>query len=216
MPKWLSDLVSDHRYGGLRAIVADEDDPVTAIGNVVAANPGSVVCMATHARGAIGATALGNVAQDVVRNVGVPVLLVGRYCAESPSERGPIVVCHDGSRAADVVLAPARAWAQRLGVGLVLVHVYHPLDVATAENPTSSIGPAVESLGTEVTVEVVASSFPAGAISEMAREFDASLIVMGTHGRTGAARIVMGSVASWVTREATCPVLAIRPPTILS
>ena len=46
----------------------------------------------------------------------------------------------------------------------------------------------------------------------MARELGADLIVMGTHGRTGLRRLLMGSVAERVVREAPCPVLTVRTP----
>ena len=78
-PVWLRDLAGDDHYRRLRVVVVD-DNPVNAVSMQVAANHDSVVCMATHSRGAIGTMALGSVAQDVVREVGVPVLLVGRHC----------------------------------------------------------------------------------------------------------------------------------------
>ncbi len=53
---------------------------------------------------------------------------------------------------------------------------------------------------------------PARVISLVGAEIDADLIVMGTHGRTGLPRILMGSVAEHVVRMATCPVLTVRPP----
>lgn len=43
-------------------------------------------------------------------------------------------------------------------------------------------------------------------------EVNADLIVMGTHGRRGVSRALLGSVAESVVRTAPCPVLAIRPP----
>ena len=46
-------------------------------------------------------------------------------------------------------------------------------------------------------------------ILEYADEIDADLIVMGTHGRRGPARVFLGSVAETVTRHATCPVLIV-------
>ena len=52
---------------------------------------------------------------------------------------------------------------------------------------------------------------PATAIVEFADENDIDLIVIGTHGRTGLRRVVMGSVAEAVVRKAQCPVLAIKP-----
>ncbi len=211
LPAWLEELLADDRYRRFRASVVDDDDPVRTVSALVAANHNSCVCMATHSRGALATAALGNVAQRVVRGVGVPVLLVGGHCAETPFDRGPIVVCHDGSPAADAILGPARAWARGLGVPIVLVHVHHPLDVRTAENPTEAIGAALEFLGPGTRLEVVASSFAAGAIRDLAHELDASVIALSTHGRHGLARVVMGSVASWVTPESPCPVLTIRP-----
>lgn len=48
-------------------------------------------------------------------------------------------------------------------------------------------------------------------IVEFANDHSVSLIVIGTHGRTGLQRVLMGSVAESVIRQAKCPVLAIKP-----
>ncbi len=53
---------------------------------------------------------------------------------------------------------------------------------------------------------------PAGTIVRIADEEGANLIVMGTHGRTGFLRMIMGSVAEVVVRKANCPVLTLRQP----
>ena len=53
---------------------------------------------------------------------------------------------------------------------------------------------------------------PADLIIEAAREWPADIIVMGTHGRRGLRRLVLGSDAEWVLRAATVPVLLIREP----
>lgn len=53
---------------------------------------------------------------------------------------------------------------------------------------------------------------PAAVILKMAQEIGADLIVMGTHGRTGLRRLLMGSVAEQVVRKAPCPVLTVRTP----
>lgn len=52
---------------------------------------------------------------------------------------------------------------------------------------------------------------PGRAIIELARAVDAELIVVGTHGRKGLSRIVMGSVAASVVRDAPCSVHVVRP-----
>jgi universal stress protein family protein len=64
------------------------------------------------------------------------------------------------------------------------------------------------------TVKVVAheaSGNPADLIVETASDLLTRLVVVGTHGRTGLQRMVMGSVAEAVVRNAGCPVLVVRP-----
>ncbi len=56
------------------------------------------------------------------------------------------------------------------------------------------------------------SGEPAKALARFAKENDVDLIVMGTHGRTGLMRLLMGSVAEAVVRRAHCPVLTYRQP----
>ena len=53
---------------------------------------------------------------------------------------------------------------------------------------------------------------PATAILQIAQERPCELIVMGSHGRTGLGRLLMGSVAEQVVRKAPCPVLTVKTP----
>jgi nucleotide-binding universal stress UspA family protein len=53
---------------------------------------------------------------------------------------------------------------------------------------------------------------PAERILQAARNFHADLIVVGTHGRSGLARLLLGSVAETVLRAASCPVMVVRTP----
>ena len=53
---------------------------------------------------------------------------------------------------------------------------------------------------------------PSDLILQVAKEGRVDLIVMGTHGRTGLSRLLIGSVAEAVLRRSTCPVLTIRVP----
>jgi nucleotide-binding universal stress UspA family protein len=48
-------------------------------------------------------------------------------------------------------------------------------------------------------------------LSRLIRERDIDLVVLGTHGRTGARKLLMGSIAEKVFRHATCPVLTAGP-----
>ncbi|HHT9152438.1 MAG TPA: universal stress protein [Candidatus Hypogeohydataceae bacterium YC40] len=63
----------------------------------------------------------------------------------------------------------------------------------------------------EIQVEtVVTIGIPVEEILKAARDKEVDIIVMGTHGRTGIAHAVMGSVAENVVRHAPCPVLIVR------
>jgi nucleotide-binding universal stress UspA family protein len=53
---------------------------------------------------------------------------------------------------------------------------------------------------------------PVAVILDVAQEAEADLIVMGTHGRTGVGRLLIGSVAEQVLRKAACPVLTVKTP----
>lgn len=58
----------------------------------------------------------------------------------------------------------------------------------------------------------LATGNPFLEIIQAARDGDADLIVMGTHGRTGLAHVLMGSVAEKVVRKSPCPVLTVKHP----
>ncbi len=65
----------------------------------------------------------------------------------------------------------------------------------------------------KVDVETIVSmGIPAVEIINAAKEKGVDLIVMGTHGRTGIAHVVIGSVAENVVRKSHCPVLTVKHP----
>jgi nucleotide-binding universal stress UspA family protein len=212
LPAWLRGVAEGADAARVETIVAEANEPVEELQALVATHPESVVVMTTHGRGVLGSAMLGGVAQQIVHAVRVPLLLIGRECTSSPTWSGPVLVCHDGSPAADAALKPAITWADALGLRRALVHVFHPLDVVTAEAPTDAIQGAIDALGPDTDVHVVRDSRPADAIQELACRLDASLVVMSTHGRTGLSRIALGSVAMGVVRNSRCPVLVARPP----
>lgn len=68
---------------------------------------------------------------------------------------------------------------------------------------------AIRAEGIAATADVVVASRVDEAITDRARELDADIIVMGTHGRTGLARAVIGSVADRVIRHSDVPVVLV-------
>jgi nucleotide-binding universal stress UspA family protein len=116
------------------------------------------------------------------------------------------------------------ALARDYGARLVLLHVAHPPVVVYAEGvvppvPDDYMERLEEDLhrlqapGPSVHVEhQLLEGDPVAEILAVAEKTSADLIVMGTHGRTGLGRLLMGSVAEQVVRKAPCPVLTVRTP----
>jgi nucleotide-binding universal stress UspA family protein len=71
----------------------------------------------------------------------------------------------------------------------------------------------VQSPDPAVAVEhVLKEGNPVAEILGTAREYGCDLIVMGTHGRSGVSRLLLGSVAEQILRKANCPVLTVKGP----
>jgi nucleotide-binding universal stress UspA family protein len=64
--------------------------------------------------------------------------------------------------------------------------------------------------GVHVDYQIISDGNAADEIVRAAAEAKADLVVMGTHGRTGLKRVLMGSVAAAVLTRATCPVVTVR------
>lgn len=120
----------------------------------------------------------------------------------------------------------ARALARDYKARLILMHVSLPPVLVYAEaipiNPPTDM--LFDSLREklrmmipeeeDVTIDtVLKEGDPATEIIHAAEEKHCDLIVMGTHGRSGLTRLLMGSVTEDVLRKAGCPVLTVKHPT---
>ena len=94
-----------------------------------------------------------------------------------------------------------------------------PMDTAvmnvyrTLESEGNSALEYVKNLGKEYNVEVeikLIEGIPVKVILEMSKEYD--IIVIGTLGRSGISKLLMGSVAEKVVRASKCPVMVVRSP----
>ena len=139
-----------------------------------------------------------------------------------------ILVPVDFSETSDRALAQAMALAPRLGATVHLVHVW---DLPAYTLPDGSVFYALEAAteverGLQKSLDERISRFgghevaitgslrrgaPHHEIVEAAKEQRADLIVIGTHGRTGIARLLIGSVAERVVRTSPVPVLTVPP-----
>lgn len=133
-----------------------------------------------------------------------------------------ILLPTDFSSASDAALPHAEALAKQSGARLVIVHVEEPpmaygggeLYYGLPEPDSARIAAMLERLKPRDAavpfVHRLAMGDPAAEICRIATEEQAEMIVLGTHGRTGMFRLLMGSVAEAVLRHAPCPVLVYR------
>lgn len=99
---------------------------------------------------------------------------------------------------------------EEMGVPLVLPKDYQAYLATLRDRLREKYGPDREPHA-ETRLEV---GDAAEEILRTADEIGCDLIVMGTHGRTGVGRLVLGSVAEAVLRRALCPVLTLRSPQV--
>jgi len=130
----------------------------------------------------------------------------------------------DFSHTGDAALEMASTLARERGAKLLIVHVEEPpAAYGAGEMYYGMPDPVTEDLRKMLEQVVppapgvacerrLITGDPAMAIANLAQEEGVELIVMGTHGRTGLMRLLMGSVAEAVVRRAPCPVLTLRQP----
>jgi nucleotide-binding universal stress UspA family protein len=130
----------------------------------------------------------------------------------------------DYSTCGDEALEMAASLARDTGATLLVVHVEEPpLAYGGGEMYYGEPEPDNEELmrmlkevvphDTQVPCEHrLVTGEPAQAIVDLAEREGVDMIVMGTHGRTGLSRLLMGSVAEAVVRRAACPVLTVKHP----
>lgn len=202
--------------------------PAPAILSSAEENGIDLIVMGTHGRRGFRRMLLGSVAEEVVRLSSCPVITV--RCDDAPvrTQARTILVPIDFSKHALVALRHAKAFADLHGANLAFIHVVedrlHPafynLGVFSVYDVQPDIEERAERQLRKVAEEagcpadrMTFETRPGHAGREIvayARECEADLIVMSTHGLTGLEHLFMGSVAEKVVRTAPCPVLTIK------
>jgi nucleotide-binding universal stress UspA family protein len=193
-----------------------------------------LVVMTSHGRGGVGRMVLGNVADQLVHRLDVPVLILRpaektrRY--PTPESRR-ILVALDGSAVAESILDQAATFARLTDSELLLVSVVQPIPILLppflwpperlTQTPEAreletrryleTVQERLRAEGLAVQCRVTESAKVAREILRLARQDECSLIAMATHGASGLDRMMLGSVADQVVRHAEVPVLLLRP-----
>jgi nucleotide-binding universal stress UspA family protein len=142
-----------------------------------------------------------------------------------------ILVPTDFSKHSHNALTYAVAFADKFGAELYLLHVVQDLALFIPEaiSVAPPVAPPVEQMTAAVREALdrlvrendlsrfpvrceVREGTPFYEIIQFAKETAIDLIIMGTHGHTGLAHVLLGSVTEKVVRKAPCPVLTVRDP----
>ncbi|HEX6435313.1 MAG TPA: universal stress protein, partial [Gemmatimonadales bacterium] len=203
--------------------------PARVLAEHARAKHAGLIVMTTHGHSGVSRLWLGSVADQLLRRVSVPVLLLHPKHA-AYSEFRHILVALDGSQNAEQVLKTAVDLGSLMPeVRYTLVRVVEPplpvitrLAVYPAPPPRSqaeeescavaylqSLAAPLLERGLQVSTEVLSGRSVADRIQEAAHARGADLIVVGTHGASGLERMMLGSVADKIVRGTTHPVLVV-------
>lgn len=206
-----------------------DGDPATAILDDAVDCDADLVVMGTHGRTGIHRYVAGSVTEQVVRRAPVPVLTAHAYDdddgpAPEPGRFDRVLLPTDRSPAAEASVPHAIAFAE---IADAEVNVLNVVDVSNTtggatvavdpsdefheagEAATERIADRVREAGLSATTTVV-DGFPARDVLSYADDNPVDLIVMGTHGRTGVSRFLLGSTTERAIRHADAPVLAVN------
>jgi nucleotide-binding universal stress UspA family protein len=206
--------------------------PATWIPSEVELRDADLIVMATHDRANADRWIHGSVAEAVVSHAQVPVVVVRAIGGRPPlfgQTDTTLVVPLDGSEFAEAALPVAREFAWLLGARLVLVGVVaDPSQVLVGEIPMYAyteddfgeaeaevreyLARAAKRIASRVPVETVLRVGDASVeIAAEVAQRGAAAVVMATHGRTGLARSIVGSVAGNILHRSAGPVILVRP-----
>jgi nucleotide-binding universal stress UspA family protein len=162
---------------------------------------------------------VGKVTARVIGHTQRDVLVVPNHTAVGWKT---IVLATDGSRYSAAATERAIAFAKSYGGELMVLSVVDVPSEFYAEAPRAVEDLVRKAKGfvAEVKKRAEAAGVPAGtfvreaaadqAINSLVQEQKADIIIMGSHGRTGLRRLLMGSVTEHVIGNATCPVLVVK------
>jgi nucleotide-binding universal stress UspA family protein len=219
-PERVPSAVAALRGAGVQASLELRDgEPAEEILRTATMKRADLIAMATHGRGGLTRVIVGSVTEEVLRGSMGPVLVTRPGTVVHDFKK--IVVALDGSVRSERVLEDVERLARKLNASVDLLAVVMPIMtiglevspvVIPAEDPMPYLqGVAARLVSRGVDAHPVAVQGTAhDAILRHVAESKASLLCMSTHGRTGLARLLLGSVAEGVLRKAPCPVLLRR------
>lgn len=151
---------------------------------------------------------IGSVTARVIGHAPCKVLVVPRA---AKVEGRNILIATDGSQYSNAAAAEAVKIAKTCGSSLVAVSAVFPdVDISSAEENVKSVKDLADRYNGVKVETLTPAGRPYEVIVETAKDKNIDLIILGSHGRTGLKRLLMGSVAERVIGHAECAVLVVK------
>ena len=219
--EYLSDYARQH---GAQLRVAISVEPARAIRAELMREPRATAALTTHGRTAWAEAVMGSVALRVVREARRPVLLFrSQEHRKAPNKIITVAAALDGSRFSERIIPHAVRAARLLSARLLLLQalpVIRPPSPLSHEERADILessylqrrAAAIQAAhGIDAQWEVLHGE-PGDALCRYLKDMPETLLAMTTHARSGAERLVMGSVTGNCVRHAGVPLLLYWPP----
>lgn len=240
---YLDGKVADATRMGLHAEgIVSEDEPGYAIQQIVATRRPDLMVISTHGRSGLARVVWGSVADYVLHHVSVPTFLIGQNVEPgwTAGKRPVFLVPLDGSALSFEALPIAEELAVAFHGEIALVEAIdsdtwllsavdpwggyaltEPMVSGLETAETDAARHHLSTVAARLTAKGIPTTFlvqegaAASVIRQAIKTYQAGAVVMATHGRDGATRLLLGSVTDAMVRTARVPVVVVRPQGIL-
>lgn len=193
------------------AIVRHGADPYHEFVRVADEKRADVIVIGRRHRSDLARLMVGDSTAKVIGLAHCSVLVVPR---DTQMPKHGIVVATDGSRLGDAAAYSAIRLVNQCTLPLTVLTVMPPDQAADgkaeAEATLARVATAASDAGIQVEGIIESGRRPDEVILEIVKRHKADMIVVGSHGRTGLSRLLMGSVSERVIGNAQCPTLVIK------
>jgi nucleotide-binding universal stress UspA family protein len=189
------------------AIVRLSEEPFQDIVNLAEKYKVNMIIVGTHGRTGLKRLMMGSVTAKVIGHSPCNVLVVPLH---AKVECKNVLIATDGSKFSEAAASEALGIAKRCGSSLIVISVASSdAEIALAKDNVKKVVEAAEKEGIK-TMPCVTTGKPYEAIIETSKQNNADFIIVGSHGRTGLARLLMGSVTERVIGHAEVAVLVVK------
>jgi len=188
-------------------VVSLSEEPYEDIVRHASKNNADMIIMGTHGKTEMKRLMMGSVTAMVIGHAPCNVLVLP---LNAKVECKNVLIATDGSKFSEAAASAALGIAKRCGSSLIVISVASSdEEIASAKDNVNKVSEAAKKEGVKTT-SVVTKGKPYEAILETSKQKKADFIVVGSHGRTGLARLLMGSVTERVIGHAEVAVLVVK------